>query len=115
MFALSKKSWGSRWLRVFFAALFAAYVVTWAWGVPAVITAIVENDMNANARAAEYYEEPWKDIDITVSFAFPLVPGLIVAHHSHEGGKLHGWGGWKVYLWYGTGETQVYERVTWVT
>ncbi len=54
---MSKTFWGSRWLRVFFAALFAAYVVTWAWGVPAVITTIVESDMNANARAAEYYEE----------------------------------------------------------
>ncbi len=106
---------GRSFLRGMFALILLAYAATWAWGVPAVITAVIENDLTRNAAAAEYYKKPWVDIDSGVTFAVPVVPGIIVLYHYHNGGLLHGWGGWKIHLWYVTGSRQLYENVSWVT
>jgi len=105
----------SRIFRLCSILILGGYAITWLFGVPAVLTAVTANDLINNAKAAVYYNEPWAEIHTGTTFAVPLLPGVILLYHYHIGGHLHGWGGWKLYLWYGVGQRQLLENVRWVT
>lgn len=107
--------WRTWRLRALTVTTILSYAITWTFGVPSVSTAIIANDLASAKQVAEYYEEPILPIESAVTFAVAVVPGVVVAYHYHLGGRLHGWGGWKLYAWYVTGEHQLFELVRWVT
>ncbi len=109
----------SRVLRATRIALIVGYLLTWIFGVPeAIFDAGLVDVKNAERAAAWYAEQappeerdPVEPVRSWSVFGFPVLPGLVVTHHAHNGGKLHGWSGLKVYLWWGSGVKQAKEVV----
>jgi len=96
--------------------VFAAYLVTWAFGVPAVLTAEHKTAVDAykkeRARNNRVWDaHPW----IRTAAAFPILPGLVVSFHEYQVAGLDGWGGWQVYVWYWNGVRKVFEQTYWIS
>ena len=101
--------------RTISAAVLAGYAATFVLGVPAVLSDAATNDGQRAEATALYYGEPMQAVFTNSPFAVPLLPGVILFYHSHSGGRLHGWGGWKLYAWWGFGERQLAELPEYVT
>jgi hypothetical protein len=78
-----------------------AYLVTWAFGVPSVQSAL-ENEawqtwkrLEARNHAPELQIYPF----IRTYLAFPPLPFLVVTYHEYQVAGLHGWGGWQLHVW----------------
>ena len=103
----------------FFTARMVAgwrYLLTWAFGVPAVLTAehaaAVDAYKQEKARDDRVWNaHPW----IRTSAAFPLFPGLVVSYHEYQVAGLNGWGGWQVHIWYWVGVRPLCEMTHWIS
>lgn len=113
--ALRQLSQRSRLFRWAFGLVVVAYFVTWVVGVPAVLTDAAYHDARNNKSAADHFGTPLSPVFSASHFAIPVFPGVIIFYHEHWGGHLHGWGGWKLYLWYGFGNKELYQAVRYVT
>lgn len=105
----------SRFLRASRLVVLLGYLLTWIFGVPEAISDAAAVDVANAERVAAEYQKPVVPVRSWSALGLPLLPGVIVIHHAHAGGRLHGWGGFKVYLWWGSGLRQVKEVMTWVT
>ena len=97
-------------------AMIGAYLITWAFGVPAVLTAQHAEAVDAykveKARENRVWAaHPW----IRTSAALPVLPGVIVSHHEYQVAGLNGWGGWQVHVWYWVGVRRILERTNWIS
>ncbi len=108
---LSRRSRSVRWA---LALVVVTYLATWMVGVPVVMSDAAFQDLRANERAAEFYGTPLSTVYSASHFAMPVTPGLVILYHQHWGGKLHGWGGWKLYFWYGYGHRELYQSMDYV-
>ncbi len=109
---LSRRSRSVRWA---LALAIVTYLATWMVGVPVVMSDAAIQDLRANERAAEYSGTTLSTVYSVSHFAMPVTPGIIILYHEHWGGQLHGWGGWKLYFWYGYGHRELYESVDYVS
>lgn len=102
--------WGrfkeTRWL---YGLVLASYLLTWSFGVPEVLSNAVSLDVESSIKSAEFYDQPLQPVHTYSGFAAPVIPGIIVFSHYHSGGKLHEWGGFKVYGWWFLGYYQLFE------
>jgi hypothetical protein len=105
----------SRFLRASRIVVLLGYLLTWVFGVPEAISDSAGVDVANAERTAAEYQKPLVPVRSWSALGLPLLPGVVVIHHAHAGGRLHGWGGFKVYLWWGSGVRQVKEVMTWVT
>jgi len=100
------------WRRWAVLIVVSLYLVTWVVGVPSVLSSEAE-------LAAKYYRG-FQNVDeghprIRFEFAVPILPGVILVKHHYQVAWLCGWGGWTVYLWYGSGKRVLVKRTTWVS
>jgi hypothetical protein len=100
--------WGrpGRWVA---AIVLAAYGITWAFGVPGVITSLTSQEIEEYKRGAVYWQgaasSPYPRIRTLASF--PVLPGLIVVYHDAQIAGQSGWGGWVFYVWWGKGSKRI--------
>lgn len=105
--------------RFLFLAVVVLYVVTWIWGVPAVHTAIASNTIAAYRAAAQ---KPRASEHIgpshpSVRFRATLVPlpFVVASYHESRVGRLMGWGGITVWLWWPGGIKRITEWTSWMS
>jgi hypothetical protein len=88
------------------ATVFAAvYFITWALGVPAIHHDVVARVVSAwedKVSPTSQFRNPVKPY-CSFGVAFPVLPGVILSHHSYHLSPEGGASGWFMYLWYGAG------------
>jgi len=112
---LKRKGWFS-WLaavrrpRWFERALIVAYVLTVAFGLPAVQThtnvwAVAEyKRLKASGDSRVWESHPY----IATYLAVPVLPGLVLAYHEYQLDGLYGFGGFQLFAWYGVGVRELW-------
>jgi hypothetical protein len=97
--------------------LLAAYGVTWAFGVPAVTTRLVHDDVIAFKKAYANKEIGWWQHypSIGTSFGVPLLPGIVLVYYESQLGGLWGSGGWHLFAWWATGEHEIASSWRWLS
>lgn len=91
-------------------AVFGLYLATWAFGVPAVTSHLVQRDLevykDAYADKPLAYWKSWPRLEST--FGAPLLPGVVLVYYDFQLGGQWGAGGWYVFAWWGTGEREIH-------
>lgn len=105
-----------RWRRTAWSALAAAYLLTWAWGIPSVIThlnqtSIAEEEARAARSTRKSTIHPRADVIVAIA---PL-PGFVVLYAETYGAGTCDWGGWAFYLWYPGTCKHLWTRWYWIT
>ena len=92
------------------------YVVTWAFGVPTVLTRLTMEEIQHSRALEKLHPEGFGDLP-TVAFhlAFPPVPGIVFVFQESVVAPDSGWGGWVFYAWWGTGSKQLGTAWRWIT
>ncbi len=113
-YGISDSLWPSRRIRI---VLVAAYLITWAFGIPAVQSSLDAAAVSAFKRVNEgrpinlESAHPWFESFVS----FPLLPGVVATYHESQIAMLSGWGGWRVHVWYGLGVREVCAWRFWVS
>jgi hypothetical protein len=99
------------------AALVAGYVLTAALGEPAVQTSSTSWEISEYKRLkATGSSLVWDAHPYLATYAaFPLAPGLILTYHEYQLDGLYGFGGYRLYLWYGGGVRTLAELPMWLS
>jgi hypothetical protein len=89
--------------------ILALYVITAAFGVPAVQTMLVRH-------ALEHLASSSPDrAHVSVVFSVPVLPAVILTYHEYQLAPLEGWGGWEVHVWYVGGASSIIRLPLWVS
>ena len=97
--------------------LVAAYLVTWAFGVPAAQShqdawAVAEyKRLKATGSARVWDAHP----RIRSYAAVPIAPGVLFTYHEYQLDGLYGFGGFELFLWYGAGVRSLGSLPVWVS
>lgn len=109
------------WLRVAGAVLVILYLVTWAFGVPCVLSGEAARAARAYGAAREYVaareygavsarqglEVREVHPQIRFDFALPILPGVMLVKHGYQAANLSGERGWSVFAWWGAGNAKL--------
>lgn len=95
----------------------ALYSVTWAFGVPAVITRLTEGTINSYKAECTGKDHLWWENYpyICVRFGAPVLPGVVVVYYENQLGGQWGGGGWHVVAWWGVGQRELFRSTTWLS
>lgn len=99
------------------AVLVAGYVLTAALGGPAVQTASTSWEISEYKRL-KAMKSPLvgdKHPYIATYAALPLAPGLILTYQEYQLDGLYGFGGYRLYFWYGAGVKTLTELPMWLS
>jgi hypothetical protein len=102
-----------RWVRL---TIFALYVCTASFGIPAVHSVLVASEVSEYKRVREEGNRVWPvHPRIELFFSCPVLPGVILSYHEYQLAGLYGWGGWEVHVWYILGARSVVRLPYWVS
>lgn len=99
------------------AVIFGLYLATWAFGVPAAITHLVNSDVADYKRVYAGKERLyWERYPFQkASFGAPLLPGIVLVYYESQLGGQWGAGGWHVFAWWAVAQRELYFSWRWLS
>ena len=100
-----------------FGGLLGLYLITWAFGVPAVTTSLFRRDLARYKSSALITDPDYRRHYpvITASFGVPLLPGIVLVYYESQLGGQSGAGGWHLFAWWGLSERSIAFYMRWVS
>jgi hypothetical protein len=108
---------GRGWRRLVISLAIAAYLFTWAFGVPAVQTSLDAHTVTAYKHMKEQWPQEVREGHPYMKsyVSLPILPGLILTYYECQYARLAGLGGWRVHLWWLTGVKEIFCLRSWIS
>jgi hypothetical protein len=105
------------WRRLLVRLAIAAYLFTWAFGVPAVQTSLDTDTVEAYKLMKEQMPQEVRNghPHMKSYVSLPILPGLIATYYECQYARLSGLGAWKLHAWWLTGVKEIFCLPSWIS